>query len=599
MEVTRIFDLLDRYKALLPEVQKQKDSTLNPNVALAHKVDGKWVSYNIDEYIDYANNVSYGLMALGLKPGDKIGVVAGNRPEWNFLDMGAMQAGIIPIPIYPTISQEDYRYILNHAEMKVLFIEGKELRKKIEPILPELKYLQEVFTFVDQKNEYRFFQNLVDLGKENAQPEKLAEIKNSIKPEDLATIIYTSGTTGNPKGVMLSHNNIVQQIKGVHDLMHPWSHVALSFLPLCHAYERMMMYVYHYNCCSIYYSNLALINDNMKEIQPTIMCVVPRLLEKIYDKLFSAGKKFSGFKKHLYYWAIDLAKQYKIDERERTWWYNLRHKVADKLIYSKFRENLGSQRIAEVVSGGSALQAPMCAFFQAIGMYIFEGYGLSETSPVIAVASYEPFTHEPGTVGLPLPGIEVKIADNDELLCRGHNIMLGYYHDEEKTKEVIDSDGWFHTGDTARITDKGLVKITGRLKSLFKTSFGKYVNPEIIESKFVTSTFINTIVIFGENRQYPVALIIPDFSVLKTWCSSHKVPYTSDQEVIKQPEVLARIQKEVKKYNEFFADYEQVKRYALVADDWNPQNGLLSPTLKVKRKAVQAKYEEQLEKLWN
>ncbi len=599
MEVSRIFDLLDRYKEELPKVQTIKNSTANPNVALAHKVDGKWVTYNIDEYIDYANNVSYGLMALGLKPGDKIGIVSGNRPEWNFLDMGAMQAGIVPIPIYPTISQEDYRYILNHAEMKVLFIEGKELRKKIEPILPELKYLQEVFTFVDQQNEYRFFQKLVDLGKENAQPEKLAEIKASIKPNDLATIIYTSGTTGNPKGVMLSHNNIVQQIKGVHDLMHAHSHTALSFLPLCHAYERMMMYVYHYNACSIYYSNLALINDNMKEIQPTIMCVVPRLLEKIYDKLFSAGKKLSGAKKQLYYWAIHLAKQYNIDPQKRTLWYNIRFKIADKLIYSQFREALGAQRISEVVSGGSALQPQMAAFFQAIGMLIFEGYGLSETSPVIAVASYEPFTHEPGSVGLPLPGVEVKIGENDELICRGHNVMLGYYNDDEKTKEVIDADGWFHTGDTAIITDRGLVKITGRLKSLFKTSFGKYVNPELIEARFVTSTFINTIVVCGENRQYPVALIIPDFSVLRTWCSSHKVPYVSDQEVIKQPDVIARIQKEVKKMNEFFADYEQVKRYTLIADEWTPQNGLLSPTLKVKRKAVQAKYAEQLEKLWS
>ncbi len=599
MEVTRIFDLLDRYKEELPRAMAIENTTVNPNVALAHKVDGKWITYSIDEYIENANNVSYGLLALGLKPGDKIGIVSGNRPEWNFLDMGAMQVGIVPIPIYPTISQEDYRYILNHAEMKVLFIEGKELRKKIEPILPELEYLQEVFTFVDQKNDYRFFQNLIDFGKENAQPEKLQELKSSIQPNDLATIIYTSGTTGNPKGVMLSHNNIVKQVKGVHDLMHPWSHTALSFLPLCHAYERMMMYVYHYNACSIYYSNIALINDNMKEIQPTIMCVVPRLLEKIYDKLFSAGKKLSGPKKQLYYWAIDLAKEYKLDPNERTWWYNIRYKIADKFIYSQFREALGAQRIAEVVSGGSALQAKMSAFFQAIGMLIFEGYGLSETSPVIAVASYEPFTHEPGTVGLPLPGVEVKIGDNDELMCRGHNVMLGYYRDEAKTKEVIDDDGWFHTGDTAIITDKGLVKITGRLKSLFKTSFGKYVNPELIEAKFVTSTFINTIVVFGENHQYPVALIIPDFSVLRTWCASHKVPYISDQEVIKHPDVIARIQKEVQKMNENFADYEQVKRYALLADEWTPQNGLLSPTLKVKRKAVLIKYAERLERLWN
>ncbi|MCQ2959827.1 MAG: long-chain fatty acid--CoA ligase [Bacteroidales bacterium] len=599
MEVTRIFDVLDRYKAVMPEALKVENSTLNPDVALAHKVDGKWETFSIDEYIENANNVSYGLLALGLKPGDKIGIVSGNRPEWNFLDMGAMQVGIIPVPIYPTISQEEYRYILNHAEMKILFIEGKELGKKIEPLIPELKYLQEVFTFVEQKKEYRFFKNLVDLGKENANPEKLAEFKAAVKPEDMATIIYTSGTTGNPKGVMLSHNNIVMQVKGVYDLLNKASHTALSFLPLCHAYERMLNYVYQYNACSIYYSNIALINENMKEIQPTVMCCVPRLLEKIYEKLYSAGKKFSGPKKWLYYWAIDLAKQYKIEPSKRSCWYNIRHKIADKLIYSQFREALGAQRIYEVVSGGSALQAQLAAFFQAIGLMIYEGYGLSETSPVIAVASYEPYTHEPGTVGLPLPGIEVKVGANDELLCRGHNVMLGYYHDEERTKEVIDAEGWFHTGDTAVITDKGLVKITGRLKSLFKTSFGKYVNPDLIEAKFVTSVFINTVVVCGENRQYPVALIVPDFSVLKGWCATHKVPYESDEEVIKQPEVIARIQKEVKAFNESFADYEQVKRFALIADEWTPQNGLLSPTLKVKRKAVHTKYADILEKLWN
>ena len=594
MEVTRIFDLLEKYKEA-QTTHSQGDKA----VALAHKVQGKWKTYSIDEYCEYSNNVSYGLLQLGIKPGDKIGIVSGNRPEWNFLDMGTMQIGAIPIPIYPTISQEDYRYILNHAEVKILFIEGKELRNKITPILASCPSLQEVFTFVDQQCNYRFFQNLVDLGKANQQPEKLAELKAAVKPSDMATIIYTSGTTGNPKGVMLSHSNILENVKNVHDLMHPWSHTALSFLPLCHAYERMMVYVYHYNVCSIYYSNIALVNDNMRYVQPTIMCVVPRLLEKIYDKLFTAGKNLPFFKKKIYYWAIDLAKKYKTDPKERSWWYNVRHKLADKLIYAQWREAIGAQRISEAVSGGSALQAKLCAFFQAIGMYIYEGYGLSETSPVIAVASYEPFTHEPGTVGLPLPGIEVKIASNDELLCRGHNVMLGYYKDPEKTKEVIDEDGWFHTGDTAVITSKGLVKITGRLKSLFKTSFGKYINPDLIESKLAISPFINAVVVCGENRQYAVAIISPDFSSLKTWCASHKVLYTSDAEVINQPEVIVRIQKEVKKYNASFADYEQVKRFVLTADEWNPQNGMLSPTLKVKRKAVQAKYAEELEKLFH
>ena len=593
MEVIRIFDLLEKFK----EAQTANPNAIG-NVALAHKVQGEWKTYSVDEYIEYSNYVSYGLLQLGVKPGDKIGIVSGNRPEWNFLDMGTMQIGAIPIPIYPTISQEDYRYILNHAEMKILFIEGKELRNKITPILGDCPTLQEVFTFVDQQCDYRYFQNLIDLGKQNPNPEKVAELKAMIKPDDLATIIYTSGTTGNPKGVMLSHNNILGNVRNLFHLIHPNSNTMLSFLPLCHAYERMMNYMYQRKGCSIYYSDLALINENMKEVKPTTMCVVPRLLEKIYDKLYVAGKKLPFIKRKIYYWSIGLAIKYRLDPKERSWWYNLRHAFADKMVYSQWREALGAQRINEVVSGGSALQPRLAAFFQAIGMTIYEGYGLSETSPVISVANDEPYTHEPGTVGVPLHGIEVKIADNGELLCRGHNVMLGYYKDPEKTKEVIDAAGWFHSGDTATITSKGLVKITGRLKSLFKTSFGKYVNPELIEATFMTSPFINAIVVCGENRQYPVAVISPDFSCLKTWCASHKVPYTSDAEVIKEPQVVARIQKEAKRLNAKFADHEQVKRFLLVPDEWTSQNGILSPTLKVKRSVAQARYAEEIEKLF-
>ncbi len=593
MEVTRIFDLLEKYKEA-QTTHSQGDKA----VALAHKVQGKWKTYSIDEYCEYSNNVSYGLLQLGIKPGDKIGIVSGNRPEWNFLDMGTMQIGAIPIPIYPTISQEDYRYILNHAEVKILFIEGKELRNKITPILASCPSLQEVFTFVDQQCNYRFFQNLVDLGKQHPNLEKLAELKAAIKPNDMATIIYTSGTTGNPKGVMLSHSNILGNVLNLYTLIHPTSKTMLSFLPLCHAYERMMNYMYQCTGSSIYYSDLAIINENMKEIKPTTMCVVPRLLEKIYDKLYVSGKSLPFFKKKIYYWAVRMATKYRLDPEERTWWYNIRHSFADKMVYAKWREALGAQRIKEVVSGGSALQPRLAAFFQAIGMTIYEGYGLSETSPVISVANDKPYTHEPGTVGVPLNGVEVKIAKNDELLCRGHNVMLGYYKDPERTKEVIDAEGWFHTGDTAAITPKGLLKITGRLKSLFKTSFGKYVNPELIEATFMTSPFINAIVVCGENRQYPVAIISPDFSCLKTWCTSHKVPYASDSEVVKEPQVVARIKKEVKKLNAKFADHEQVKRFLLVPDEWTSQNGLLSPTLKVKRTVAQTRYAEEIERLF-
>ena len=590
MEVTRLFDILDNYKEQKP----------GQNVALAHKVEGKWVTYSIQDYVDYVNNVSYGLLALGIQPGDKIGIVSGNRPEWNFLDMGAMQIGAIPVPIYPTISQEEYRYILNHAEMKILFVEGKSLRSKIEPILPELEHLKELFTFVDQKCQYRYFEQLVTLGKENPQPEKVAKLKANVKSSELATIIYTSGTTGNPKGVMLSHDNIMLNVKNVQELFLPTCEKALSFLPLCHAYERMLMYTYQFRQVSIYYSDLACIGDNLKEIHPNVMCCVPRLLEKMYEKLYSAGKKQSFLTQKIYYWAVAVAKKYNLDPEKRSWYYNIKWAIANKLIYNKWRDALGIQGPIQVVSGGSALQAQLASFFQAIGFYVFEGYGLSETSPVISVAREEPFTHEPGPVGLPLPGVEVRIDPaTNELLCRGHNVMLGYYKAPEMTAEVIDKDGWFHTGDTARITEKGLVVITGRIKSLFKTSFGKYVNPEHIENKVVTSPFVGSIVVVGENRQFTAALIVPDFMCLETWCKSHKVPFTSKEQVVKEPEVLKRFRKEITKYNAHFADYEQIKRFVLIPEEWTTQNGKLSPTLKVKRKVVQKEYEKEIEGLFS
>ncbi len=590
MEVTRLFDILDNY-------YEQKS---DQEVALAHKVDGKWVSYSIKDYVENVNNVSYALLALGVQPGDKIGIVSGNRPEWNFLDMGTMQIGAIPVPIYPTISQEEYRYILNHAEMKFLFVEGKSLRSKIEPILPDLEHLKELFTFVDQNCEYRCFEQLLELGRQNQQPEKVAELKAQVKSSDMATIIYTSGTTGNPKGVMLSHDNIVLNMKNIHELVFPTCKKALSFLPLCHAYERMLMYTYQYKLCSIYYSDLALIADNLKEIHPDVMCCVPRLLEKMYEKLYSAGKKQSFLLQKIYYWAVAVAKKYNLDSEKRSWYYNIKWNIADKLIYAKWREALGIQGVIQVVSGGSALQAQLASFFQAIGFSVYEGYGLSETSPVIAVARDEAYTHEPGTVGLPLPGVEVKVDPaTNELVCRGHNVMLGYYKNPEMTAEVIDKDGWFHTGDTARITEKGLVVITGRIKSLFKTSFGKYVNPEHIENKVVASPFVGSIVVVGENKQFAAALIVPDFEFLKTWCDKHKVSFTSKEQVVKEPEVLKRFKKEVNKYNVNFADYEQIKRFVLIPEEWTTQNGKLSPTLKVKRKVVQKAYEKEIDGLFN
>jgi len=586
MEVTRLFDILDNYIESYP----------NQDAALACKRDGEWKKFSIQEYVELTNNISYGMLKMGIKPGDKVGIVASNRPEWNMLDFAIMQLGAVSIPIYPTISQDDYRHILNHAEMKMIFIEGKELGKKLKPIFLETKTLKHVFTFNNQDTEYQYLDQLIGNGIKYPQPQLLTDLKSAIKPTDLATIIYTSGTTGYPKGVMLSHSNIVNQLKNLASTPAEWSNKALSFLPLCHAYERMLVYLYQYLGMSVYYAeSLATIAENIKEISPTMMSCVPRLLEKIYDKLYLAGKKLPLVSKMLYFWAFELATKYQLEDM--GWYYNLKYRIADKLIYSKWRAAIGGN-FDIVVSGGSAIQQHIASFFSAIGMPVFEGYGLSETSPVIAVSQRGKNGRKFGTVGLPLPGVEVKLGERDEIMCRGHNVMMGYYKDPQLTAQVIDIEGWFHTGDTGKFTPEGQLTITGRLKSIFKTSFGKYVNPQAIETKFTESSFIDNMIVVGENKKFAAALISPDFVYLKSWCKKHKLSYTTNQEMIENPAVTKRFYEEVKNFNQFFGDVEKIKKYELVADEWTAADGFLSPTLKIKRNVIEAFYAEKIEKLF-
>lgn len=587
MEVTRLFDILENYISKYPEQE----------VALASKNKGEWRKYSIKEYVELTNALSYGMMQMGVLPGDKVGLVSGNRPEWNMLDFAIMQIGAISIPIYSTISQDDYRHILNHAEMKMIFIEGKELRSKLKPILPEVKSLSKVYTFDNVDKDFEYLDQLIELGRSHLQPEKLNKLKAAIGQHDLATIIYTSGTTGNPKGVMLSHSNIVNQIKHVEVIPAKWSNTALSFLPLCHAYERMLVYLYQYLGMSVYYAeSLGTIAENIKEVNPTMMSAVPRLLEKIYDKFYMAGRNLSFVQRIIYYWAFNLATKFQLGKQSA--WLKFKLKIADKLIYSKWRDKLGGN-FDIVVSGGSSLQSHMGSFFSAIGMPVFEGYGLSETSPVIAVSQRGEHGRKFGTVGPPLPGVEVKLGERNEIICRGHNVMLGYYKDAELTKEVIDSDGWLHTGDIGKFTDEGQLMITGRLKSIFKTSFGKYVNPQALESKFTESPLIENMIVVGENQKFAAALISPDFVYLKSWCGKRKIKYTTHAEMIQNPIVTKRYAEEVKKYNQLFGDVEQIKRYQLVADEWTQAGGFLSPTLKIKRKVIEAHYKDQIAKLFS
>jgi len=588
MEISRIFDILDRYQQTHP----------NQEVALAGKIGKEWIKYSPSTYFENVQNISFALIKLGINEGDKVGIISTNRPEWNMMDMAIMQVGAISVPMYPTITAHEYQYILNHAEIKLVIIEGGELMDKIVSIKDSLPLLQYIYTFVDRE-KFPYFTQLIDLGKENPNVEEMTKRKMNVKPSDCSSILYTSGTTGVPKGVMLSHSNIVNQILNLKHTPAEWSKTAFSFLPLCHAYERMLVFLYQYLGMSVYYAqNLGTIGENIKEVSPTMMSAVPRMLDKIYDKIYASSNNMPLLTKTIFRWSMKVAVKYKIQDHERSLWYNLKHKLADKLVYSKIRKNIGGN-FDIVVSGAASLQPRIASFFSAIGMPVYEGYGLTETSPVVAVSCRDKNGRESGTVGFPLPGVEVKIAENGELCCRGHNVMMGYYKDEALTKTVIDEKGWFHTGDLGRINKKGQVILTGRLKSLFKTSFGKYVNPQIIEEKFTESPFIENIVVVGEGEKFAAALIKPDFEFLKQWCLRHKVDFVSPEQTVKEPAIIERFHREVDKYNTFFNDTEKVKKFELIPDEWSQHTEILTPTLKVKRNLIQEKYKETIHKLFN
>lgn len=588
MKEKRLFDILKLYVNKYPE---QK-------VALARKENGKWREYSIQEYIEITNYLSYAFIKLGIKKDDKVAIISGNRPEWNMLDMAIMQIGAISVPVYPTISKEEYRYILNDCGVKLAVIESMGILHKIEEVKDEVPELKMLYTIACDSG-YPSFNELVELGKQNQNPEELQRCEDAVDEKDCATIIYTSGTTGTPKGVMLSHFNIMSQVHNLKQTPSPWSKRAFSFLPICHAYERMLVFLYQYLGMSVYYAeSLATIASDLKEVHPTMMSAVPRLLEKIYLKVKQTGRSNKGIKKAIFLWALNVAEQYKIDPCNRTWFYNQKLKIADTLVYKKIRQTLGAENFDIVVSGAASIQPSIASFFSAIKMPIYEGYGMTECSPVIAVSCNEPHGREIGSVGFALPGVEVKIADNKEIICRGHNVMMGYYNQPELTKEIIDEEGWLHTGDLGEINEYGQVRITGRLKNLFKTSLGKYINPDVIEGKFTESGFIENMVVLGENEKFAGALIVPDFAFLKTWCQKHEIKYTSPQEMIKNSEVMKRYAAEVKKINQNFGDTEKIKRYELIADEWSTANGILTPTLKVKRSVVKEIYKDLIVKMF-
>lgn len=578
--ITRIFDF--------PYYQQETFTSI-PD-ALATKQNGAWIKTSTEEYIAKANTISRALLRMGIKKDDKIAIISStNRTEWHITDIGILQTGAQTVPIYPTISEEDYEYILNHCEASYCFVSDEELFEKIDSIKNKVPSLKEVFSFNNIKG-CKNWNELLLLGEDQSNQKDVEERKKDIKTEDLATIIYTSGTTGRPKGVMLSHKNIVSNVLGSASRI-PYEagkSRALSFLPICHIFERMVVYQYQFYGVSVYFGeSLDKIGDNIREVKPTVITAVPRLIEKVYDKIYAKGNDLSGIKKKLFQWAIDLGLRYE-PYGTNGLWYELQLKIARKLIFSKWKEGLGGN-LELMVSGSAALQTRLSRIFAAAGIPVMEGYGLTETSPVIAVNDMRNHGFKIGTVGKVIDNVEVKIAEDGEILCKGPNVMMGYYKNEKLTNEVI-TDGYFHTGDIGELDEEGFLKITDRKKEMFKTSGGKYIAPQLIENTMKQSCFIEQIMVIGEGQKMPAAFIQPNFDFLKDWAKIHHINIgTTNKEIVSNEKVIARIQEEIDAINEKFGHWEQIKRFELTPDIWSVDGGQLTPTLKLKRKIIMEK----------
>ncbi|GAB4325278.1 MAG: long-chain fatty acid--CoA ligase [Bacteroidales bacterium] len=586
-QVTRIFDLLTGYRDRNPEV----------GVALAGKVDGKWITWSPEQYQQQADLLSRGLCSLGIKKGDNVATIIRNCPEWNFFDMAIQQIGAVQVPIYPTISESNYANIFKEAEPGVIVVSDQETWERIRRVVEQLEKKPAVYS-IDPVEGLSHWTELRDLG-EKFEDCNLEELRRQVSGDDVASIIYTSGTTGNPKGVMLTHSNFIHNFKAASDILsrNPVK-TALSFLPLCHVYERMINYMYQYDGITVYYAeSIDKLRDNLKEVQPEFFCAVPRVIEKTYDKLVRTGRGLSWVKKQLFFWALHLAHRFDF-YKLRNPFYRLQHKIADKLVYKKWREAFGG-RLEVIVSGGATLNHRLARTFWAAGIKIMEGYGLTETSPVIAVSNFEPGGVMFGTVGPVMPGIELSFAPDGEILTKGPCLMKGYYKHPELTAEVIDQDGWFHTGDIGELIDGKYLKITDRKKEIFKTSGGKYIAPQVIENKFKESPFIENIIVLGENRQFTSALIVPNFEHLESWCAVKNHPYTSPEDAVRDKRIIDRIAREVELANESLDHIEKVKKFRLLSQSWSVETGELSPTLKLRRKVIKEKYAELIGEIYS
>lgn len=584
--ISRLFDIPARQHELYPKPD-----------ALAGKENGVWKTYSTLDFISTADAVSMGLLSMGLNKGDTIAIISPNRPEWNMVDIGMQQAGVVDVPIYTTLSESEIAFILNDCAAKYIIAGDLALYTKVNAVRPKVPSLLGVFTF-DQVAGARHWSEIAAKGKAEGDKAVLQRRKDEIQPADLATLLYTSGTTGTPKGVMLSHGNIVSNIIASEHLCPVGKeHRALSFLPLCHSYERMLTYMYMHTGVSIYYAeSMDKIADNLRELKPHVFSTVPRLLEKVFDRIVSKGKELSGIKKALFFWALDLGLKFELNGKNGSW-YELQLKLANKLIFSKWREALGGN-VKVIVSGGAALQPRLARVFWSARIPVLEGYGLTETSPVISVNNLEENGAAFGTVGPVIKGVEIAFAPDGEILCKGPNVMLGYYNRPDLTTEVMDANGYFHTGDIGVMQDNRFLKITDRKKEIFKTSGGKYIAPQALENKFKESAFIEQIMVIGENRKFPSALIIPSFAHFKSWCEIKGLPYTTNEDMIKHHEIIDRVQKEIELYNSEFGQTEQIKKFELLSKEWTVDSGELTATLKLKRKIIEGNNKAIIEKMY-
>lgn len=589
VEITRIFDFA--------YYQLEKH---NLSKCLVSKSSGEWVTTSSKEFIAKVNIVSRGLLALGVKPGDKIALISSsNRTEWNIMDIALLQIGAVNVPIYPTISKADYKYILNHAEVKYCFLSDEALFEKANAVQKEVKSLKRIFSF-EKIKDCAYWEEVFTMGSDESLQKKVDTLKDKVKAEDLATIIYTSGTTGVPKGVMLSHNNLVSNVTDtvvglpfLKDI-----NKVLSFLPVCHVFERMLHYLYIYSGITIYFAeSIEKIADNVKEVKPDFMSVVPRLLEKIYDSIITKGADLKGIKKALFFWAVNVGLAYEPYGRN-GWVYEKKLALANKLIFSKWRAALGGN-LRNMVSGSAALQPRLTKIFTAAGMQILEGYGLTETSPVISVNVYENENFKVGTVGKTIANVEAKIAEDGEILIKGPNVMQGYYKDPKKTSEVMTGE-YFHTGDKGEIDKEGFLKITGRKKEIFKTSGGKYISPTLLENEMKQSRFIEQILVIGEGQKMPAAIVQPNFDFVKEWGVRHAVKCgNTPEEIAVNKDVHKRIMEEIEEGNSHFGKWESIKTIEMTPEVWSVDNDLLTPTFKPKREVILKKYKHLYDKIYS